>query len=443
MKMDGRMIPIEHKISPQLSVRICQTEKLKAGMLALSVVLPIRQEQTYMVSLLLSVLLRGTKKYPSIASLNRRLDYLFGTGLSARNYYRGDHHVIGLSADLLGEEYLPSGGEDLMENVLDVMREILFCPLLDENGLLSGRYVESEKGLQCDAIRSLRNSPRAYAIEHFSALLYDAEPNGVPIYGTEEQIEAVTPEMLTACWRRLLEQMQMEFFYVGSDRPDAVCERISRVFLPMIEDVVPHEISESGVIRTAKEVRRAEEELPVAQGQLVLGLRTGVAITDADYYACTVANEMLGVSPVSKLFVNVRERHSLCYHCSSHYNLYKGVILINCGLHPKNRELAEREILKQIDEMRAGHFDDAELAAAKRSLVNSYRQIEDSPTSLENYYLGRALFGVRDSLAQCREGFETVTREDVLRAVNKWTLDTVYFLNGTAPADEEAEDEAD
>ena len=156
------MIPNVHKVASNLTVRVCQTKKLKAGMISLSVVLPIDRENTYLTSLLLSVLHRGTRTYPTIADLNRRLDYLFGTELSVKNDYRGDRHVIGISADLLGEEYLPKDCRGrLMEDVLGVMYEILFHPRLDENGYFLSHYVESEKNLQCDAIAALRNSPRA------------------------------------------------------------------------------------------------------------------------------------------------------------------------------------------------------------------------------------------------------------------------------------------
>ena len=440
------MIPNVHRLAPNLTVRACQTKKLKAGMISLSVALPIDRETTYLTSLLLSVLHRGTQRYPTIADLNRRLDYLFGTEMSVRNHYRGDRHVIGISADLLGEEYLPEKNRGhLMEDVLGVMYEVLFHPLLDENGLFQSHYVESEKDLQCDAITALRNSPRAYAIEHCSELLYDREPCGIKIYGTEEQVRGVTSEQLTARWKALLDQLALDFFYVGPETDDTVCRCVERIFAKKLDQRnVKRQSIPVTKIRRADQVRRAEDSLPVSQGQLVMGVRTGIDVTDPDYYACAVANEMLGVSPVSKLFVNVREKHGLCYHCSSHYNMYKGVILITCGLLSENRELAEEEILAQLRALREGAFADEELLAAKKSLENSYRQIEDNPTALESYYQGRALYETHTTLAQCREGFAKVGRDDILRVCSKMTLDTVYFLNGTAAADgEEAEDAAD
>jgi predicted Zn-dependent peptidase len=434
------MIPNVYEIAPNLTVRVCQTKKLKAGMISLSAHLPIDRNRAYLNSLLLSVLHRGTRSYPTIAALNRRLDYLFGTEMTVRNYYRGNLHVIGTAADLLGADYLPNGNsQDLMEQVLAVMREILFDPLLDDRGCLTEHYVESEKKLQIDAIRALSNNPRAYAIEHCSAAMYRDESCGAPIYGTEKQVAAVTPQMLTEHWREVMGKLSLECFYVGPDRAEDVCERVGRVILPHLsrEGFEKARVTHTDADRT--EIQRVEEELPVSQGQLVIGLRTHTVLSDADHYACAVANEMLGVSPVSKLFVNVREKHGLCYQCSSHYNMYRGSVLICCGLLAKNRARAEEEIGAQIRALASGDFSEDEMIAAKRSLENAYRQIEDYPTSLESYYLGRALCGLEDSLEDARVKTAAVTREDVLRAVAKWRIDTVYFLNGTAPADGEEE----
>ena len=104
---------------------------------------------------------------------------------------------------------------------------------------------------------------------------------------------------------------------------------------------------------------------------------------------------------------------------------------MHCGLDPANRDAAEAEILSQLAALRAGDFDARELDAAKRSIQNAYLQLEDSPLALENFYFGRALMGVDCTAEACCKRFDAVSREDVIRAANALTLDTVYFLNGT------------
>ncbi len=437
------MIPTVHSVTDALTLRICHTDKFKAGMLSVSAVLPIKRDSVYKTTLLLSVLRRGTEKYPSLEKINQHLDYLYGTELSIRNFYRGDAQIIGFSAELLDASYLPTG-EDTMGEVLDMMSQILFHPLLDANGLLDARYVESEKQLQCDAIRAQKNNPRAYAADRCRAILYRNDACGAPVLGTEAEIMKVTPADLTAHWRHLLSQITLDCFYVGTASPDGIAALLCKQLAPDLIAArhAAAKLRPSAVVPTGETVRR-DESLEVAQGHLLLGLCTGITVCDPSYYACAVYNEMLGTSPVSKLFVNVREKHSLCYHCSSTYNAYKGAMLISCGLARENREPAETEITAQLRALAEGDFSEEELEAAKRSLAGVYRQIADSPAALESFYFGRALAGVADSVEHCRQAFLSVTREDVIAVAKSVCVDTVYYLDGTLGGGEELDDEDD
>ena len=133
------MIPKLYPIGANGSLRVCETDRFKAGMLSVSSVMPITPENACLAPLLLSVLRRGTEKYPTLADVNRRLDYLWGTSFSLRCYYRGNLMIVGFSADLLDPSYLPSGADSLLDGVLELMDQMLYHPLLDENGL---RYME-------------------------------------------------------------------------------------------------------------------------------------------------------------------------------------------------------------------------------------------------------------------------------------------------------------
>ena len=436
------MIPSVYSVSDALTLRVCRTEKFKAGMLSISAILPIKREQVALTSLLLSVLKRGTQKYPTMEAINRRLDYLYGTDIALRNFYRGDCQVIGFSVELVEAQYLPDG-KGLLADALEIVREMLFHPLTDASGCLLSRYVESEKQLQCDAIRSLKNNPRAYATERFRSFFYGNELCGASLYGTEEEIMAVTPAQLTAHWRELLSRLSLDCFYVGSQDPVELYATLA--------DTLGRELAEGAmrastpipttVIPCAEQVRRIDESLEVGQGHLLLGFRTEKSIRDPENYANVVLNELLGASPTSKLFMNVREKLSLCYHCSSSYNARRGTVTVLCALSGVNRQCAEEEILHQVEEIRQGRFTDVELAAAKQSLLNTYRQAEDSPTALESSDVGRALMAICDTLEDSRRQIGAVSREDVIAAARRLSLDTVYFLDGILGEGEDENEE--
>ena len=436
------MIPKSYDLGKTSTLRVCATDRFKAGSLSVSTVIPIDKDTACMAPLLLSGLRRGTEKYPTLSHINRRLDYLWGTAFSIRSFFRGNCQILGFTADLLDPVYLPEGSEEIVDGVLELMEQMLFYPLLDEDGLLSAKYVESEKLLQCDAIRAAKNNPKSYAAERCKALLLEGEPGGIPLYGTEEQTMAVTRESLTGFWKNWVEQLQLDCFYVGCEDADLILKKLDRVFGNRISCTKMENPPVCGRVREGRGGRVAEA-MPVSQSQLMIAYRCGVQINHPDHAACAVLNELLGNSPISRLFVYVREKKSLCYSCASSYSAYYGTFLISCGLKSDRRDLAEREIMRQIQCLADGDFREEELDAAKKSLENTYRQIEDSPSGLESYYYGRALVGNSKSLDGCRAEFAAVTKEDVVRIARTLTLDVVYFLEGTLVGDGEDEDEED
>ena len=436
------MIPNLYTWSGTETLRVCSTDCFKAGTLSVSSVIPIDRRTACMAPLLLSVLRRGTEKYPTLSAINRRLDYLWGTAFSIRSFYRGNCQILGFIADLLDTSYLPSGAEDLTDAVLELMEQLLFYPLLDSDGLLSAKYVESEKELQCDAIRAAKNNPRAYAAEQCKTILLENEAGGIPLYGTEEQTMAVTRESLTAFWREWIASLHLDCFYVGDCPPKTLIEKLERVFGSRIGNCAVDVPPLCGTPRRGRGLQ-ISETMPVSQSQLLMAYRCDVLMNDADAAVCAVLNELLGNSPISRLFVHVREKQSLCYSCASSYSAYYGTFLIACGLKSENRGRAEREIMEQVACIGRGDFRPEELDAAKKSLENAYRQIEDSPAGLETYYYGRALAGNTASLADSRAAFAKVTAEDIVRVARLLTLDVVYFLEGTLGDGEEYEDEED
>jgi predicted Zn-dependent peptidase len=132
---------------------------------------------------------------------------------------------------------------------------------------------------------------------------------------------------------------------------------------------------------------------------------------------------------------------SLCYSCSSAYASFKGTLRVGCGLHRDNRDAAESEIKKQFEVLARGEFSNEELAAAKKSLSHYLRQLSDSPSALESFYYSRIVAKNPDTVERLARSIEAVTREDVVREANAFSLHTVYFLEGMLNEEETDDDE--
>ncbi len=433
------MYPKKKKISSGLTLSAVQTDKFKTETLSVSLVTPIDQKLSPMSLLVLSLIKRGCEKFPSQGEINLRLDELYATSISVRSNRMGDYNVLGLTAEMLCGMYT-DGKTDILGGTLDVLTQLLFHPLIDAEGHFLPAYIESEKKNQCDLIEAQINNPRAYASRRCREIMFEGESYGIGLIGTVEQVSALSSQELALCYQSLIGDFHYEFFYIGPRSVDEVAEKITDFFMPEIPHHASAKIMPPSARATVSSVRRVTEEMPLAQGKLVLGFRTGINLFSTDFYAMLVANEIYGWSPVSKLFMNVRERLGLCYYCSSTFDIFNGAVFVSCGISPCNKEKAEAEILCQLDKMVNGEIEEGELIAAKHSLCNTYRSLCDSPALLESYYFCRNAFGITCSVEDCMQNIRAVKMEDVIAAAAKISLDTVYFLNGNGEEGENAND---
>ena len=266
---------------------------------------------------------------------------------------------------------------------------------------------------------------------------------GASLLGTPEQVSGFSKQEIMERYKRLISENGFEFFYVGQKSADEVEDRIRNIFMKYVSGNKTSLAEPFSVGQGGKDVKRVDESMDLAQGKLVLGFRSGINVCSDNFFAMLVANEIYGGSPVSKLFMNVREKMSLCYYCSSSYDIYKGTIFVSSGVAIDDRSVAQEEILRQLDSMKNGDISEEEFMLAKKSLFNSYRSIYDSPSAVESYYNGRNRFGVDCSVEECMRSIADVTLAEVVEAAKKIDLDTVYFLSGKGNGEEEYDEDND
>ncbi|MBO4979630.1 MAG: insulinase family protein [Clostridia bacterium] len=416
-----------------------QTDKFKTETLSVSIVMPTDKKASPISLLALSILKRGNESYKTQGEINLRLDELYATSISVKSQRLGNANILGFSAEMLCEEYT-DGKTDIFGGTLEVLTQMLYHPLTDENGNFLRSYIESEKNNQCDSIKAQINNPRSYASKRCREIMFEGDAYGISLLGTVDSVSQITERALFESYQHLLSDYRYEFFYIGPRTIEEVAKRLSEAFPFDGRRESVCEVAQSVPKKKADRVRRVTEEMPLAQGKLVLGFTTETNIKSEDFCTMLVLNEIYGASPVSKLFMNVRERLSLCYYCSSFYDIFKGALFVSCGVSPENRDKAEREILSQLSEIVKGNISDEEFEAAKRSLYNNYRSLSDSPAHLEGYYFCRNEFGVDCTIEQCMSGIRAVKISDVVRVASNICLDTVYFLNGSGEEGEDADE---
>ena len=97
-------------------------------------------------------------------------------------------------------------------------------------------------------------------------------------------------------------------------------------------------------------------------------MRAGMTYDMDNYAAIKVMTAIFGSGTFSKLFMNVREKLSLCYYCSARLINSKGIIAVQSGVETENIEKALEAIRNELNQVRLGNFSDEDINAAKLSL---------------------------------------------------------------------------
>ena len=414
-------------LRPGVRLTAVRTTKFKSSVLAVRLLMPLSAETAGLGALVPAVLRRGTADHPDMESLSAALDELYGGSLEPSVRKKGETQCVGFTASFLDDAYALEG-ESILEPAAALLAEVLLRPYT-RDGAFCPDYTRQEQDNLTDRIRAQVNDKRQYAQLRVVAEMCRDEPFGVDKLGEEAAVAAITPRSLWDYYQKLLSEAQVELYYCGS----AELERVKAAFAPLAEalpDGARRTAARPAKGRAPAAPRRVEEALDVTQGKLALGFRTGIDAWDGDYPALTLANAVYGGTTTSKLFMNVRERLSLCYYASSGLMKYKDVMLVTSGVEFDKVGRAEEEILAQLENCREGRFSDDELEWARRSVVSTLMTTLDAQSRLEDYWLGQSAAGLTEAPDQLAERVEGVTREQVQAAARKLTPDTVYFLKG-------------
>ncbi len=427
-------------------LNFANTDRFKTDNLTLYFILPLKKENLAVYSLLPEVLRMGCRAYPSPRVLACRLQEMYDTSLSVCQYHMGDHKVLSFSVDMLAAPYLPDK-QSLLADVSAFLFELLCRPLQVDGGF-SDDYVSLRKTALADAVRSLVNKKSAYALSRCRAHMCEGELAADLPYGKEEDILSVRDEALISAYEDLFRIARIECYFEGQASNVRVKEALQFLLRARKEYHAP--ITTAAISGKKTKItlpNRVTEKMSAKQGRLVLGLTYPTVHSSADDAAFAVMLEVLAYSPVSKLFMRVREARGLCYSCSASHDPFRGQVFLIAGIDNDRCAEAERAMMAQVRQIGRGRFSSSEFEAAKIGICSTLKSLEDTPDSLELRMLRRHLLGLSEKEGDASDltgqlaAIEAVSKKEVARAARSLSLHTVYFLHATGDCLEEEGDD--
>ena len=417
------------ELFPGVWLRAVHTSKFKSSYLSLTLLTPLDRETAGANALIPQVLRRGTAVHPDMEALSAALDELYGGAIEPAVRKKGETQCIGFAASFLDDAYALNG-EKILEPAAALLGELLLKPCT-QDGHFSPDYTAGEKVNLIDRIRAQINDKRTYATQRLTQEMCKYEAFGVDKLGDEASVSAITPESLWTRYQELLRDAQVELYYCGSAEPDRVAQALKQALdqLPVNENRVDPECSVR--VSAGPELIVVEEAMDVSQGKLALGFRTGgLTCWEEDFPALYMCVAVFGGTTLSKLFMNVREKLSLCYYAGATLEKMKGLVIVSSGIEFDKYQTAKDEILAQLEAVRRGEIEDWELEGSRRTLMSACLATLDDQGRQEEFWLGQTAAGLEEDPKQLAARLEQVTREQVAAAARKLELDTVYFLKG-------------
>jgi zinc protease len=297
-----------------------------------------------------------------------------------------------------------------------LLAEVLTQPAFPE------REVERLKGERLAELLQLRAEPRGLADEMFMRALYApssryARPDG----GSEGAVAALTRDDVVAFHAARYRPAATTLVFAGDITVDDAERLAARTLGAWAGDAPP-----PATIDDAPAVRARRVQLVVKgdapQSELRVG-HVGVPRRHPDYFPITVMNAILGGLFNSRVNMNLREEHAYTYgaHSGFDWRVGAGPFGVWTAVKSDVTDAAAREVLKEIDRMRAEPPSADELSLATSYLDGVFPIRYETTAAIASALANLVIYGLpEDYFDTYRARVRAVTAEQVLDAARTY-----------------------
>lgn len=377
-------------------------------------------------AVLASLMAKSSKKYNTQKEIEKYLNSLYGSNFDINIEKLGDLYNLEFRIEFINKNFLPNK-EELLEKILIFLEEMIYNP-----AEWSIENIEREKKFIIERISERKDEKLKYGIQRAEELLCKEEPFGMFLYGEKETIESITKEEIIKYYNNLINSPVTIIISGNLDNYEDIEDKLKLAFEKYNKNSIKVEELNYNVINNFKsEQEEVKEYQDTTQSVLSMGLRIN-NVTPKDFYAINIYNAILGTTPSSKLFQNVREKESLAYTVRSRYYRFKNILVIYAGINKENYQKALDLIVEQINDIKNGKITDTELASAKDSLLADLLEWKDSKVAMAKMKIANIItFKNKEiTIDNMRENIQRVTLQDVIDIANKVTLEKIFLLGG-------------
>lgn len=409
------------------NIIISNNSRFKSVFVSVNLLLPLEGDKTGKNALLAMVLKKSNELYKSEKDLEKALAKLYDTSIDVNIEKLDNLYNIQINMEMLNGEYMS-------QEELQTAKAIL-CAIICKPNITLGKFdqdvFEREKQTLIQKILEEKDDKKKYALECLRQEMFKGTAYGAPTLGTIQEVSKITNEELVKHYEYVISNAEVVVCITGNMK--GLEEMPKEIYSSICEKCGSNSVQNAADVDiTHNKMEEKVEHQQINQSILCIGLKAQGVTTD-DVYALMLYNAILGGTPASKLFQNVREKESLAYFSRSTYNKLKQVIYMYSGIDPKNHDKAKEVMLTQLDLIKKGEVSEQEFYAAKQSLISSYIELMDSKVAISrNLLSNEVMFGYEVPVEVTIDKLQALTLADVVEVANKVIATNVFLLGGRA-----------
>ena len=283
------------------------------------------------------------------------------------------------------------------------------------------RELERLKAERLAELLQRRTEPRGLANDMFEKFVYEpASRYARPEAGSEPSVAAITRDDVGAFYADRYRPGGMTLLVVGDVDVERAEAMAYEAFGGLAGGTPALAATLDGPARPARSVHLVEKE-DAPQSELRIG-HVGLPRAHPDYFRVAIMNALLGGLFSSRINLNLREAHGYTYGASSSFDWRQGAgpFVVSTAVKSDVTVDAARQVLLEIDRMRAEEVEDEELSLATSFLDGVFPIRFETTDAIASALAKLVIYGLpEDYYDTYRERIRSVTAGDVLAAARQ------------------------
>jgi len=340
-----------------------------------------------------------------------------GTKTISKNAFNEEIDFLGANIGFYSSGAYASGLSRYSKRILELMADGALNPLLVQEEF------DKEKAKLIEGLKANEKSVTAIAGRVENVLTFGKE-HYKGEFTSEETLNNVTLKDVELNYNTYFVPGNAYLVIVGDVKFKEVKKEVERLFGSWKKALAP-QLSYSN----PKDVQYSQinfVDMPNAvQSEISLVNLSNLKMTDKEYFATLLANQILGGGGEGRLFLNLREKHGWTYGAYSSIGSGKYINKFRSSSSVRNAvtDSAVVEVFNELKKIRTELVSDEDLKNAKAKYIGNFVMQIEKPSTIAGYALNKETQGLPDDFYENYiKNINAVTAEDIKNAANKFFL---------------------